>query len=94
MEEIRERAREIFEKKLPCVICESNAFEGQSEEQIYTHLLEHRVRFLVKIIQLYCDCDCDTRKKPAQDHWMFCRRKIGDEAIYATLEQMVPSRGK
>lgn len=94
MQEIRERAREMCEKKLPCVICENNTLEGKDENQIYTHLLEHRIRFLEKIILLYCDCDCDKRKKPGQDHWMFCRRKIGDEAIYATLEQMVSNGGK
>lgn len=93
MEVIRERAKEIHEKGLPCVICK-NSLAGQDESQIYTHLLEHRVRFLTKIIQLYCDCDCDKPPKPGDRHWEFCRRKIGDEAIYATLEQMVINGGK
>ena len=52
MQEIRERARDLWQKNLPCVICKQR-IETFDEDGIYTHLLEHRVRFLTRIIQLY-----------------------------------------
>lgn len=88
MDEIRERALDLWKKNLPCPICQKK-IEVFDEDGIYTHLLEHRVRFLERIIKLYCDCDCDTRLNPFQPHWLFCRRKIGDEALEASLEKMV-----
>ena len=88
MDEIRERARELWQQNLPCVIC-GRKVEAFDEDGIYTHLIEHRVRFLEKIIKLYCDCDCDNPPKPGEPHGAFCRRRIGDEALEAKLEQMV-----
>lgn len=70
-----------------CVICKSRL--QVSFHEFYSHLLEHRVRFLEKIIKLYSDCDCDYPPKPGDLHWTFCRRRIGDEALEATLEKMV-----
>jgi len=88
MYELQERARQLWQKNLPCPICEKKV-EVFDEDGIYTHLLEHRVRVLEKVIKLYCDCDCDTPPKPGAAHWTFCRRRIGDEALAADLEHMV-----
>src|SRR4029077_2261371 len=75
-----------------CPVCKQKLQTSLS--LFYAHLLEHRIRFLEKIVTLYCDCDFATRTKLRQPPWMFCRRKIGDEALAATLDQMVLNGGK
>jgi hypothetical protein len=87
VDEIRDQARDLWQKNLPCPVCEKKV-EVFDEDGIYTHILEHRVLFLEKVIKLYCDCDCDDPPKPGEPHWVFCRRRIGDDALGATLEQM------
>lgn len=93
-QEIRRRAEvEWIDPNGPrCVICK--ALLQVSFAEFHAHLLEHRVRFLEKIIKLYCDCDCDKPPKPGEPHWYFCRRRIGDEALESPLEKMVPEGGK
>jgi len=94
MEDLRERARLIWAREERCPICGDRPLEAVNEDKMYAHLLEHRIRFLEKVIRLYCDCDCEKPPRPGQSHWTFCRRKIGDSALVAPLEQMVPEGGK
>lgn len=93
MEDLRERARQVWIKDERCPVCGCRPVE-LSEEKVYSHLLEHRIRFLARVIQLYCDCDCDKPPRPGEPHWTFCRRRIGDLALEARCEQMVPEGRK
>jgi len=94
MEDLRERARRIWIREEKCPICGTRPLKAESEAGVYAHLLEHRIQFLEKVVRLYCDCDCEKPPRPGQSHWTFCRRKIGDSALEAVLEQMAPERGK
>lgn len=93
-----EELRTYAEKSWPdpdiptCPVCKRKL--QTSFEVYYAHLLEHRIKFLEKVIRLYCDCDCDKPPKPGEEHWAFCRRKISETALVATLEQMIPGTGK
>lgn len=37
---------------------------------------------LRKWISLYSECDCETRRKPAQPHWFACRHALGQKMLY------------